>query len=102
MIARRLNAEGIRPPMFKTGWRADTVAQLLGNIAYTGRTYTQGRSKQLGELIPASWPALIDETTWETVDRLLRRYRRKGGRRHQGDGLENAYAFQGLLRCDQT
>lgn len=32
-LAARLNAEGIRPPTFKTGWRADTVAQLLRNIA---------------------------------------------------------------------
>src|SRR5882672_341083 len=99
-LADRLNAEGIRPPTFKTGWRADTVAQLLGNIAYSGRTYSQRRSKRLGELIPAAWPALVTEEQWESVDRLLSRYARMGGRRHQHDGQEGVYALQGLLRCD--
>ena len=101
-LANRLNAEGIRPPRFKTGWRADTVAQLLGNIAYSGRTYSQRRSKRLGELIPASWPAVVTQAQWESVDRLLGRYHRMGGRRHQHDGQEGVYAFQGLLRCDES
>jgi DNA invertase Pin-like site-specific DNA recombinase len=100
-IAARLNADGIRPSTFKTGWRADTVAQLLGNIAYIGRTYSERRSKRQGELIRASWPALVGDETWSTVDRLLSRYHRKGGRQHQHDGQEGVYAFQGLLRCAQ-
>ena len=99
-IARRLNLEGIRPPTFKTGWRADTVAQLLGNIAYTGRTYSERRSKRQGDLIPATWPALVSVEAWEAVDRLLNRFHRLGGRRHQNDGQEGVYAFQGLMRCD--
>jgi Recombinase len=32
-IARRLNAEGAVLPRFTGGWRADTVAQLLDNVA---------------------------------------------------------------------
>ena len=101
-LADRLNAEGIRPPRFKTGWRSDTVAQLLGNIAYSGRTYSQRRSKQLGDLIPANWPAVVSVEQWEAVDRLLGRYHRKGGRTHQHDGQERAYEFQGLLRCAES
>jgi DNA invertase Pin-like site-specific DNA recombinase len=100
MVAERLNVEGIRPPRFKTGWRADTVAQLLGNIAYSGRTYSERRSKRRGKIIEAAWPAIIDLSVWESVDRLLSRYHRLGGRRHQADGAEGNYAFQGLLRCE--
>jgi site-specific DNA recombinase len=100
-IAARLNADGIHPPTFKTGWRADTVAQLLGNLAYIGRTHSERRSKRQGELIRANWPALVTDETWAAVDRLLSRYHRKGGRKHQHDGQEGVYAFQGLLRCAQ-
>ncbi len=96
-IAHRLNAERAWPPRFKGGWRADTVAQLLGNVAYVGKSWSEGRTRRRGDLIPASWPALVDAGTWQRVQDLLGRYTRAGGRK----GIENErqYPFQGLLRC---
>ncbi|HKT82785.1 MAG TPA: recombinase family protein, partial [Solirubrobacterales bacterium] len=96
-IAHRLNAERACLPRFKGGWRADTVAQLLGNVAYIGRTWSGGRTKRRGELIGANWPSLIDEGTWQRTQDLLNRYVRAGGRK--GVGNDRQYAFQGLLRC---
>ena len=95
-IARRLNAEGVRLPRFTGGWRQDTVAQILGNVSYISMTYVN-RTKKEGELIRGQWPELIDGTTWVTVQRMLDRYHRKGGRKPAGQ--ERAYVFQGLLRC---
>ena len=96
-IAHRLNAERAWLPRFKGGWRADTVAQLLGNIAYIGKSWSGGRTRRRGELVDAAWPALIDDRTWARVQELLDRYKRAGGRR--GIKNERQYAFQGLLRC---
>ena len=79
-IARRLNAEGVRLPRFAGGWRQDTVAQILGNVSYIGMTYVNRTTKE-GELIHGQWPELIDRTTWVTVQRMLDRYHRKGGRK---------------------
>lgn len=46
VIARRLNAEGVVLPRFTGGWRADTVAQLLGNPVYAClTTSTDGAEK---------------------------------------------------------
>jgi site-specific DNA recombinase len=98
-IARRLDAEGIRLPSFRSGWRADTVAQILGNPAYIAQTYSERRSKRLGERMPANWPAIIDRAVWDRVKANLSRFHRKGGRRQQGTGQERSYAFQGLLGC---
>ena len=95
-IARRLNAEGVRLPRFTGGWRQDTVAQILGNVAYIGMTYVN-RTRKEGDLIRGRWPELIDRDTWDTVQRMLDRYHRKGGRKPAGQ--ERAYVFQGLLRC---
>ena len=79
------------------GGRQDTVAQVLGNVSYIGMTYVN-RTKKEGELIRGQWPGLIDGTTWVTVQRMLDRYHRKGGRKPAA-GQERAYVFQGLLRC---
>lgn len=37
-IAPRLNAEGILLPSFTSGWRADSIAQILGSRAYIAQT----------------------------------------------------------------
>ncbi len=96
-VARRLNAEGVVPERFKGGWRADTVAQTLGNVAYIGKTY-RNRTKREGPLIDASWPALIEQETWDKVQRIRQqRYGGGGGRKPTSE--LRAYEFQGLLRC---
>jgi DNA invertase Pin-like site-specific DNA recombinase len=96
-IAHRLNSEGVFLPKFKGGWRADTVAQLLGNPAYIAQSYVNRTRRE--EPIPGKWPAIIELGQWDQVQRLLSRYHRKGGRRDQATGRELSYAFQGLLRC---
>jgi site-specific DNA recombinase len=102
-IARRLNAEGIHLPSFRSGWRADTVAQILGNPAYIAQAYKKRRSERGpdrdAERMPANWPAIVDGSVWDRVVANLSRFHRKGGRRRQGTGVERPYAFQGLLRC---
>ena len=106
-IAHRLNIECIRLPNFKTGWRRDTIAQILGNEAYVALSYSERRSKRgtrtdlrpQGDQLPAQWPALIDRAIWNAVQAKLARFHHKGGRREQATGKERAYAFQGLLRC---
>ena len=98
-IARRLNAEGVRLPSFTTGWRRDTVAQILANRAYIAISYSERRSKRTGDQVAAQWPAIIDRPTWDAVQAKLARFHHKGGRREQATGRERAYAFQGLLHC---
>lgn len=96
-IARRLNAEGALLPRFVGGWRADTVAQLLGNVAYIAKTYAN-RTRREGPLFDAQWPALVDQETWEQVQRYRQtRYGGGGGRKPVSE--LRAYVFQGLLRC---
>ncbi len=96
-LAHRLNAEGIRIPSIAGEWKGDTVAQLLGNVAYIGQTYTERRRHRQGELREASWPALIAQDVWDTVQRQLTLRQRSGGRSHEGGA--RYYVFAKLLRC---
>lgn len=96
-LAHRLNAEGAIIDGSK-GWYGDTVAQVLGNVAYSGRTYSISRRRRQGDLIPAQWPALIDRPTWEAVQRQLQAKRgRRGLKASSQPGRE--YAFRGLMVC---
>jgi DNA invertase Pin-like site-specific DNA recombinase len=99
-IAMRLNAEGV-PPLPRSrgaGWRFYSVAELLRNVAYTGQTFTESRRRKgKGQLMPATWPAIIDLELWQTAQRQLTRYSGRGGRRPAG--TERPYVFRGLLRC---
>jgi len=70
-IARRLNEGHTLLPSAKTAWRGDTIAQLLGNVAYVGKTYSESRRHRRGSLITGAWQAIIDAETWDTVQRLL-------------------------------
>jgi hypothetical protein len=96
-IARRLNAEGVVLPMFKGGWRMDTVAQMLGNPVYAGFTYVS-RKRREGELIRGRWKAIIALDTWQAVQLLIQSRRLlHGGRKTEAE--TRAYAFRGLLCC---
>ncbi len=92
-LAHRLNAEGAILPASK-GWYGDTIAQVLGNVAYIGKTYTKSRLRKQGALITATWPALIETTLWEAAQRQLKR-RAHGG----GPASKREYVFRGLLKC---
>ena len=99
-IARRLNAEGV-PPLPRSrgaGWRFYSVAELLRNVAYTGQTFTESRRRHgKGQLMPATWPAIIQPELWQAAQRRAGRVVGRGGRRPKGQ--ERPYVFLGLLRC---
>ena len=104
-LAHRLNAEGATllsntgpRDLRGKGWHGDTVMHVLSNVAYIGKTYSISRDKRQGELIDAKWPSLIDQETWEAIQRQRARHRRPSGRIRVGmEGRQ--YVFQGLLRC---
>jgi hypothetical protein len=96
-IARRLNAERVALPRFTGGWRADTVAQLLGNPVYVGRTYVNRRYRE-GPMLNGQWPAMIDEDTWTAVQLLIGRRRLVGGG-NKPVSERRVYVFGGMLRC---
>ena len=98
-LAGRLNAEGVQGLDSGRPWRGDTIGQLLANTAYTGRTYTESRRRQRGQLIDARWDALVDVQLFEAVQTLLRsRARRRAAPSESGHPVD-AYVFRGLLRC---
>lgn len=94
-LATRLNAEGIRPPTFEGGVRADTLSQMIASPVYAGMMHKGGRRQTAGELVPGRWPALIDRETWDVVHSILARLRRGGG----GGAPKRIYPFQRILRC---
>jgi hypothetical protein len=96
-LARTLNIEGIRIPSLPNGWKGDTVAQILANIAYIGKTYTQKLRNQQGELIDGNWPAIIDTDLWNAVQRQRRLRRTSTGPGRASNA--RSYIFQKLLRC---
>lgn len=96
-MASRLNAEGVPFLATTRPWRGDTIAQILTNIAYVGRTYTESRRYRRGTEIAGRWPPIIEVPLWEAVQRQLEVQRGSGlGRR-----LNNRrdYVFERLLRC---
>src|SRR6266478_9803918 len=77
-IARRLNERGQLLPAAKTAWRGDTIAQLLANVAYIGKTYSLSRRHQRGTLIDGQWDAIVEAETWEAVQRFCAERRNSG------------------------
>jgi hypothetical protein len=102
ILAARLNAEGIRKPGSRSrglGWVPDTIVDLLQNVAYIGKTYSVSRARREGQVIDASWPAIIEGELFERVQRVLAKHRfsGRGGIRR---GVTHSYAFAGLLQCE--
>ncbi len=98
-LAHRLNVEGHRLPRGKTAWRGDTVAQLLANVAYVGRTYTQSRRYRRGALVAACWPALINVAVFDTVQLQLQARARSRRQPKHTASKTRTYIFAGRLRC---
>ena len=96
-IARTLNEGHTLLPSAKTAWRGDTIAQLLGNVAYIGKTYSESRRHRRGSLITGTWQPIIDAETWDAVQRLLLMRRNSG--QSLTRQLPNRYVFEKLLRC---
>jgi DNA invertase Pin-like site-specific DNA recombinase len=95
-LAHRLNAEGVRIPSLPNGFKGDTIAQTLANVAYIGKTYSGKRRQRQGELIDGKWEPVIDMDVWKAVERQLSLKRPSGGRSHQGGARH--YVFGKLLR----
>ena len=98
-IADRLNLEGLPMPTARAGkgWIANSITDMLRNVAYTGRTYAGSRKRREGELIPATWPAIVADATFDRAGEILTDRTPKGGSRA---GAGKPYAFGGLLVCD--
>ena len=84
-------------------WMPDTVAGLLRNVAYIGKTYDTSRVRRTrsdsssANLIKATWSPLVDDATFQRVqDRLNARMASmpRGGRRRE-------FTFRGLLFCSE-
>jgi site-specific DNA recombinase len=74
-IADTLNAEGVPVSAISKGrWMGDSIAQLLQNIAYIGKTYTESRRSKTGDIIAATWPPIVGEALFFRVqDRMSKR-----------------------------
>jgi hypothetical protein len=73
----------------------DSVGYLLQNVAYVAKTYSESRLKRTGDLIPATWPAIVPETLFQRVqDRLKSKRPTVIARRNA-----RAFTFRGLLWC---
>ena len=112
-IAQTLRDEGISASS-KRGWLPDTIVGMLGNISYTARSYSESRREKAGEIIQATWPALIDDGLFQRVqDRMTRltpapsRFARakegtrKAPKRKQLPKSATAFTFRGLLWCTE-
>lgn len=86
-IQRRFAAARGRPV------RRNVVKWILGSEVYRGRVilHSQGAGRLV---LPAEHPSLVDEDTWEKVQRRLARERKTPPRR-----LEPKYSLTGLIWC---
>jgi len=97
-LAKKLNDDGVIKPASRSkglGWVPDTVVDLLSNVAYVGKTYSVSRARREGDVIPASWPAIIEHDLFVRVQEVLKSKRF----RHPGGPRKRDYAFARLLIC---
>lgn len=69
-IARRFNAEGVPklPRSRGAAWHWHSIAEILRNVAYAGKAFSESRRRGgHGELIPATWPAIVSEGNWRAA-----------------------------------
>jgi DNA invertase Pin-like site-specific DNA recombinase len=96
-IANTLAAEGIHAPATRKGrWVGDNVQNMLQNVAYVAKTYSESRPKRTGDLIAATWPPIISEALFNRVQE-----RRNAKRLTVTNGGDHAraFTFRGLLWC---
>jgi site-specific DNA recombinase len=110
-IVRRLCGDGVPPPTGQRPiWGTSTISRLLHNEAYIGRIYfnrTEAvpdhrpgrRSKQIprprDEWIPIAIPSIVDEPTFEAVNRVTRDNSRWSPRRAE----PGQWMLRGLVKC---
>ncbi len=95
-IIRRLNGEGVPSPRAGQTFSGRTVGQAWNrrtvNIILTTPAYV-GRIPYLGRGYDGQAPGIIDQETWDTVQRL----RRERGPKYRSHG--NTYLLTGIARC---
>jgi site-specific DNA recombinase len=91
-IAMDLNRRAI-PSRHGRGWSDAVIARLLRNPIYTGRLAYNGTVS-----VDGAAPALIDQATWEHVQRL-RQTRPRVGRPGSPRTQSGAFLLTGLMRC---
>ncbi len=95
-IADQMNTEGVPASGAHKGkWMGDSIGYLLQNVAYVAKTYSASRLKRTGDLIPATWPAIIPEPLFARVQQRLQSKRPAVIARRNA----RAFTFRGLLWC---
>ncbi len=82
--------------MSKGRWMGVSIAQLLQNIAYVGKTYSVSRRSKTGDIIAATWPPIVSESVFYRVQDRMKTKRptvANGGPRARD------FTFRGLLWC---
>lgn len=80
-VTRDLNDRRVPSPK-DTGWKSATVRSIVRNPAYVGRRRHTPRDGA-GATYTATWPAIVDELTWQRAQRVLddpARHRQRPGR----------------------
>jgi site-specific DNA recombinase len=103
-IAARLSTEGIRSPRDKETWGRSTIARILREEAYRGRTLAWRWSRggklrpedEWMELPEGTTPRIVSDGTWHRVQAQLRRNRELAARNLQHDGL---YLLRSYVFC---
>ena len=117
--ARQLNALGITPKIAKgrkcrhalSGrWTVGSVANHLKNMAYIGKLEVNRRFKnedqdtlkawQQYQVVAATWPAIIDEDTFYSVQKLIEENRQQERARF-AKGEKRVFLLSGILRCGE-
>jgi len=117
--ARQLNSLGITPKIAKGRkcrhaldgrWTVGSVATHLKNLAYIGKLEVNRRFKnedqdalkawQQYQIVDAAWPAIIDEDTFNSAQKLIEENRRNERARFE-NGEKRIFLLSGILRCGE-
>jgi site-specific DNA recombinase len=110
-IVRRLHADGVPPPTGKRPiWGTSTISRILHNEAYVGRVYFNRTESVAGprssrhpkqvtrpraEWISIAVPSIVDQNTFEAVNRVSRDNSRWSPRRAE----PGQWMLRGLVKC---
>ena len=110
-IVRRLHADGVPPPTGRRPiWGTSTISRILHNEAYVGRVYfnrtesvasprSSRHPKQVTrpreDWIPITVPSIVDQATFEAVNRVTRDNSRWNPRRAE----PGQWMLRGLVKC---
>jgi DNA invertase Pin-like site-specific DNA recombinase len=94
-VCERLHAESIERSRARSvhGWLPDAVVDVLGNVAYIGKTYSISRARREGDVIDAEWAPTVDAALFARVQALM------GDRRVFRVSAPAEYAFARLVVC---